>query len=197
MVERNRYDGGEKEDELINIITEQTYTPQTLQRMRRLLREGVNINQIFDHSYTMLHMAVYFGYVEYIEILIKNGASLDIYEDISGGDTPLHVAIFMAEASGEGIVPEQKEIIKMLLKAGANTNIVNNAGRTARDNFPRLYDEIEIEIMLEELEELRRLESALLSYAGSEEYKEGIEEGLLDMDILSYIFDLDKIKLDT
>lgn len=196
MAERNKYDGGEKEDEIINIITEQTYTPQTLQRMTRLLREGADINQIFDHSYTMLHMAVYFGYLEYVKLLIENGASLDIHEDITGGDTPLHVAMFMANASDEGIAPEQKEIIKILLKSGVNTNITNNAGQTARNNFPILYDEIEIEIMLEELEELRRLESALLSYAGSEEYKEGIEEGLLDMEILSYIFDLDKIKLD-
>jgi len=195
MVERNRYDGGEKEDEIINIITEQNYTPQTLERMRILISEGADLDQIFDHSYTMLHMAVYFGYLEYIKLLIENGANLDIHEDISGGDTPLHVATFMAEASGEGIDPEQREIIKLLLKSGANTNIVNNAESTARDNYPRLYDEIEMEIIMEELEELRRLESALFSYSESKEYREGIEEGRIDMEILKYIFDLDKMKL--
>ena len=190
---KKRYDGGEKEDELRNIVGEQKNSPTTVKHVIELINSGVDLNQIFEGGYTVLHISAYFGYLDYIRLFIDNGAYIDI-QDIRTGETALHVATSIAESS-DIIDQEQKEIIKFLIKSGANKEILDNSGHTARDNFPILYDKIETEIILEALEELRRLETALLSYSKSEEYSNGIEEEKIDIEILKYIFDIDKMKL--
>ncbi len=62
---------------------------------------------------TALHIASEFGEIENVEVLLANGADVNIAGDI--GYTPLHYAA----AKGN------TDIIKILLKAGANPNLTD------------------------------------------------------------------------
>jgi ankyrin repeat protein len=71
-----------------------------------------------------LHVASLKGKREIVELLIQNGANVNIQRDHSGGSwTPLLMACHHGN----------KEIVELLLANGAELNIKNAAGKTALD----------------------------------------------------------------
>jgi len=84
---------------------------------KRLINEGVDINQSFYQKGTACHIASTAGDVEMLRLLIENGADVNTYGDVGEGvkTTPL-MAI-----SGKGNL--NLEIAKVLIESGANVNL--------------------------------------------------------------------------
>lgn len=81
-----------------------------------LLKQGARVN--FEPEYnkpTPLDLAILKGDIEIVRLLVDNEANLDASSPIIG--SPLHMAC------SEGI-PNRLEILKLLLEAGANPNLV-------------------------------------------------------------------------
>lgn len=97
-----------------------------------ILAKGANPNLLSDNEWPPLHTAVEHGNPELVRALLSYGAYVDIQDE--SGFTPLQLAIDM-EADGawqEGSDP--KPIIsKILLDSGANPELKNHSGRSARD----------------------------------------------------------------
>lgn len=89
---------------------------------RKFLRKGQDINASpAGTSWTPLLAAADNGHDEMVELLIKNGATVDARD--SNGDTPLCLA------AAEG----HEETAVALLKAGADPRVRNNKGQTPLD----------------------------------------------------------------
>lgn len=83
------------------------------------LLSSVDIDASAQNDITALHVAAAFGYTELAQLLIDNGADLNVQGD--RGNTPLHFA------AQEGNL----EIARLLVDAGADTHILSNVGATA------------------------------------------------------------------
>lgn len=83
-----------------------------------------NINeQDKENGFTALHYCAQNQYVSIAELLIKNGAKVNI-KDVYG-NTPLFKAVFFSKGN--------TKMIKLLLENGANPNIKNNSGISPKD----------------------------------------------------------------
>lgn len=90
----------------------------TPDELRRYLEEGdPNIRDLEDYS-TPLHYAIEYDNSEMIDMLIRAGANVN---ENTCGLTPLHLAVFTS--------PRYK-VIKGLLDAGADLDILDNQGNT-------------------------------------------------------------------
>lgn len=110
-----------------------------------LVRWNADLNiQESSYGYTAMHTAVYYGHDDITKLLIQAGAKVNI-QDYSG-NTVLHYAanakyvssgmIFVAIglpvlALFNRYYPEQDTIVKLLIAAGADVNVVNNKNQTA------------------------------------------------------------------
>lgn len=72
-----------------------------------------NPNQIGEYGFPLLHRAAHLGFIEIIELLIDNGADVDIYDE--DHFTPLHSVI-------DGNESNWYDVIELLVKKGANVN---------------------------------------------------------------------------
>ncbi len=90
--------------------------------VEKLIKEGADPNET-ESSFgaTALTIASYFGYVEIVKVLLKNGAKPNITDRI--GCT----ALMCASRNG------YTEIVKLLLENGADPNIKDNIGLNALD----------------------------------------------------------------
>ena len=86
---------------------------------RKLLNNGVNVNQENKEGNTPLYRAVAFDHMEVVKLLLSKGA--DVNKAKKDGDTPLTIASY------EG----HTEIVKLLLAKGADINKVDKDGETA------------------------------------------------------------------
>lgn len=93
--------------------------------VKRLLRNGANPNDSNAQNLTALHMAAYWGETEIVELLLKHGARADV--DNGKGWTALHSAAI------SGGLKSRKNIIAMLLTAGAALHKPDQHGWTAQD----------------------------------------------------------------
>lgn len=84
-----------------------------------LINRGAKINAV-SHGETALHKVVQFGNIKFAQVLLKEGADLDIKDSIRG-NTPLHYAVSK----------QDKNMIALLMKYGANMYIENNNGDTS------------------------------------------------------------------
>lgn len=85
-----------------------------------------------SEGYTCLHKAVRYGSKEVVAELIKGGINLNILT--AQGNTALHMATLRSTDS--------RDILEMLLNAGADPNIKNDAGATAADMLQREHPRI-------------------------------------------------------
>jgi cytohesin len=92
-----------------------TANENRLERARLLVSKGADVNA---KGGTALHISARFGYKDYVEFLLANGADVRAIE--SDGWTPLHHAALGGN----------KEIVEMLLAKGADANARDKDGKT-------------------------------------------------------------------
>lgn len=90
-----------------------------------LLRNGANVAATDYGEFTALHAAAQEGFDDIIELLIAAGAPINARDD--NGNTPL-------------IISEYRSAIEILARNGADANIKNNHGISARDMFENYPD---------------------------------------------------------
>lgn len=93
--------------------------------VRRLLKQGSDVNELDASGNTPLARAAAYGYVDIAKVLIENKAELDSQNRI--GNTPLMVAIITSYA------PARIDFVRLLLEKGANLDVRNNRNETALD----------------------------------------------------------------
>ncbi|WP_240338986.1 ankyrin repeat domain-containing protein [Novosphingobium sp. BW1] len=89
--------------------------------LRYLVQKGAEPNLADDHGRTPLQQAVNLGWRDGAIYLIENGARTNDSND--AGETPLISAVHRRDT----------ELMKALLKAGADPSRTDNSGRSARD----------------------------------------------------------------
>lgn len=85
----------------------------------RLINAEADVNAVDKNGAAPLHMAAECGCTKIVEVLIKNGADVNVVID-KNERTPLHIAA----------VKDNAETIKVLIEAGADVNKVENSGKT-------------------------------------------------------------------
>ena len=88
-------------------------------KVKLLLRQGVNINDKNEKGKTPIHLAASGGHTDTVKLLIEHGANIN--EKDNDGKTAIH------QAAEEG----NSDRMKFLLSVGANINEKDNDGKTA------------------------------------------------------------------
>jgi len=89
-----------------------------LDEVRAMLANNVDVDQQDEIGYTALHYAAQNYLVDIALFLLEHKASVDVKD--SYGNTPLFRAVFNSKGRGE--------MIKLLLRFGADKNLKNNHG---------------------------------------------------------------------
>lgn len=101
--------------------------------IERLLKAGADIHEIDKNGVTPLHFAVRFRSPAAVATLLEHGANVNQTCKRSGA-TPLHRAVTWTGApQTAGKRDEQREIIELLLRFGADPAIRNKAGKRPAD----------------------------------------------------------------
>ena len=102
-------------------------------RLVELLSQGADVHATDKNGVTALHHAVRFRSPVAVETLIERGANVN-QRCRRSGSTPLHRAVTQTGAPGTaGKQAAAREIIDILLSAGADPAITNKSGRTPLD----------------------------------------------------------------
>ena len=107
----------------------QTAAFNNIELLKWLVKNGADINFQDRIGYTALHFAGQNKYVDIAAYLLESGADPNI-RDIHG-NTPLWTAIFNSR--------DEKRIVRLLLKHGANINLSNNYHKTPANLFESIY----------------------------------------------------------
>ena len=98
-----------------------------------LIKNGASPNTLDNSGVAPLHRAVRQRCSRAVDSLLRNGAAVRLKNN--SGSTPLHLAVQNTGRGGTGS-PEskscQREIIELLLKAGADPQDKDGRGKTAR-----------------------------------------------------------------
>ena len=122
------------ENELFNICCERNPRPAD-QRKRLIiaLTRGVNLHACDKNGVTPLHHAVRFRSPVAVKTLIEYGANINC-ACRRNGSTPLHRAVTHTGAPGTaGKAQRAREIVEILLAAGAEPTIENKSGKKPVD----------------------------------------------------------------
>lgn len=122
------------ENELSEICCERSPQPADQRRsLLEALQAGADIHATDKNGVTALHHAVRFRSPEAVKFLLEHGARVN-QACRRNGSTPLHRAVTQTGAPGTaGRSQAAKEIIQMLLAAGADPSITNKSGKTPLD----------------------------------------------------------------
>jgi tankyrase len=122
------------QNELANICCERNSDPADQRaRIIKVLKAGADIHAADKNGVTALHHAVRFLSPAAVQTLIKHGADVN-RACRRNGSTPLHRAVTQSGAPGTAGKDEAaKEIVRLLLAAGANPSIANKAGKKPAD----------------------------------------------------------------
>lgn len=97
------------------------------------LKGGADIHACDKNGVTALHHSVRFRNVAAVRVLVEYGADVN-RACRRNGSTPLHRAATQTGAPGTaGRVGEARQIIEILLAAGADPSIVNKQGKRPQD----------------------------------------------------------------
>jgi tankyrase len=120
--------------ELSEICAERGPDPKDQRRrLVALLESGADVHAADKNGVTALHHAVRFRSPIAVKTLIEHGANVNQVCRKSGS-TPLHRAVTSTGAPGTaGKRAEAREIVALLLAAGADPSIRNKGGRTPGD----------------------------------------------------------------
>jgi uncharacterized protein len=98
-------------------------------RLIQLLKSGADIHATDKNGVTALHHAVRFRSPVAVKTLIEHGANVN-QACRRNGSTPLHRAVTQSGAPGTaGRNQAAREIIQLLLAAGADPSIANRSGK--------------------------------------------------------------------
>jgi uncharacterized protein len=116
-------------NELFEICAERGSEPEDQrQRLLAALKQGADLHATDKNGVTALHHAVRFRSVAAVATLIEQGANVN-QACRRSGSTPLHRAVTQTGAPNTaGKVDAAREIIALLLAAGANPAIANKLG---------------------------------------------------------------------
>jgi len=122
------------ENELFDVCCDRNPKPADQRKqLERLLKAGADIHATDKNGVTALHHAVRFRSPAAVEVLIKHGANVN-QACRRNGSTPLHRAVTQTGAPGtSGRAKAAKEIVLLLLAAGADPSIKNRSGRKPAD----------------------------------------------------------------
>src|SRR3954468_12691297 len=102
-------------------------------RLRKALKAGADVHATDKNGVTALHHAVRFRSPAAVATLIEHGANVN-QDCRRNGSTPLHRAVTQTGAPGTvGKDEEAREIVRLLLAAGADAKIRNKSGKTPVD----------------------------------------------------------------
>jgi len=120
--------------ELSDVCCEQNPAPEKQRKqIEALLKAGADIQETDKNGVTPLHFAVRFRSPAAVETLLRHGAHANQACKRSGS-TALHRAVTSTEAQQTaGKQNEAKEIIKLLLKFGADPLLKNKMGKRPAD----------------------------------------------------------------
>lgn len=119
---------------LSKICAEKSPNPNDQRRrLIALLEAGADVHASDKNGVTALHHAVRFRNTVAVQTLIENGANVNQVCRRSGS-TPLHRAVTSTGApSTAGKQAEARQIVELLLAAGADPSIRNKQGKTPGD----------------------------------------------------------------
>src|SRR3954469_12510042 len=122
------------ENELFDACAERSPNPDDQRRrLRKALKAGADINTADKNGVTALHHAVRFRSPAAVATLIEFGANVN-QACRRNGSTPLHRAVTQTGAPGTaGKTQEAREIVRLLVAAGADAAIKNKSGKTPAD----------------------------------------------------------------
>jgi tankyrase len=121
-------------NELSTVCCDRNPDPQKQrEHILALLAAGADIHETDKNGVTALHHAVRFRSPMAVKTLIKRGANVN-QTCRRSGSTPLHRAVTSTGAPGTaGKDKAAKEIIEILLAAGADPSITNKLGKRPMD----------------------------------------------------------------
>jgi tankyrase len=135
------------QNELFDICCERHPHPaDQRKRLLRALEAGADIHATDKNGVTALHHAVRFRSPAAVKVLIEQGANIN-QACRRNGSTPLHRATTQTGAPGTaGLQQAAKEIVRLLLAAGADPDVKNKSGKRPADylkdnDIRRLFDE--------------------------------------------------------
>ena len=117
-------------NELFKICCERnSQTADQRQRLIAALKRGVDIHECDKNGVTALHHAVRFRSPAAVKTLIEYGADVNC-SCRRNGSTPLHRAVTQTGAPNTaGKAQRAKEIVEILLAAGADPTLKNKSGK--------------------------------------------------------------------
>jgi tankyrase len=117
---------------LFDICCEKNADPRDQRaRIVKALKAGLDVSATDKNGVTALHHAVRFRSPAAVKALVEHGADVN-QACRRSGSTPLHRAVMQTGAPGTaGKGEEAKEIIRVLLKAGASVSVRNKLGKRA------------------------------------------------------------------
>ncbi len=100
-----------------------------IDQLKSFIDKGYNVNAIEEKTgWTPLHSAVSFGHISIAELLINNGANVNMRSH--SGFTPLHIAVDQGNVS----------LVEFLISKEADVNAKNAAGLTPLNLAENLFN---------------------------------------------------------
>ena len=96
-----------------------------------LLKNGADINAVQNWKATCVHETIWWKQPKNLKYFLNKGLSPNTVD--GNGHSPLHWAVWGANPNNEDSQAKVKILIDILLEAGVNKSLKNNAGKTAYD----------------------------------------------------------------